>query len=123
MSTIIQQSDLQTFYGKNIRGEYSGQTDLNLSTIKPNMSGNIRTYKSGKSIETSIQVGISKDESDGFKSFTFIMFGDFRKTLSRTPCNRVTSKLIDIQHNEQTQLDNLTGLVEEIKTFYANKTA
>lgn len=57
----------------------------------------LNTYKSGREIVSVASVHIAR-KSNGYSTKSFDVFGDYRRTVAKVPCARVTAKAIEAAH-------------------------
>lgn len=82
----------------------------------------LRTSKARGGISTNASVFVYSNGDNGFSSKTTEIFGDFSKSkVAFAECKRVTEKAVLEAHKHA--MSNMESLIEEAKSFYANKEA
>ena len=100
---------------RNMRGELSADNEFPV----PGKPGYLLLIGTGKGLRRGLRTYamVQKDEGSGCRSY--VMFGDFRKTVSEDPAVRATEKAVAAQHSRA--LQQLDALMAEAAAFYAAK--
>lgn len=102
---------------RNMRGELRAENEIPMS--EPGRVLTISTSKGSRGLRTFAQ-SCTISDSNGFKGRTFVMFGDFTKTVAQSD-KRATEKAIHEQH--AAVLRQLDAILMEAEAFYAAKAA
>lgn len=101
---------------RSMRGDLEAENELPMSEAGRVLT--IRTSKGSRGLRTSAQSCKVEASANGFSSRSFMLFGDFSKTVMQSD-KRATEKAIREQH--AAVLANADALLAEAEAFYAAK--
>lgn len=102
---------------RNMRGELSAENEFPITS----MPGYLLLIGTGKGLRRGLRTYAMVQKDEGLGCRSYVMFGDFRKTVIEEPGARATEKAIAIQHAKA--LEQSDALLAEAVKFYQEKDA